>query len=192
MPSRLFPLIALLCLSCALQAQSETPARYQIYGGYAFLSNSINGVPGFRQSLNGWDAAVAFPSWHNLRFKVDASGYLGTNLGAPQHPYFLMGGGQYSWRIGRESVFVDGLMGDGGVNKDWGANKSPGETASFSVLAGGGLDTPLTRHIAFRVDGGYQYAYFALAPPTGNNVPYRIPGLPTNFGRISTGLVWQF
>jgi hypothetical protein len=42
------------------------------------------------------------------------------------------------------------------------------------------------------VDGGYQYAYFALAPPTGNNVPYRIPGLPTNFGRISTGLVWQF
>jgi hypothetical protein len=23
-------------------------------------------------------------------------------------------------------------------------------------------------------------------------VPYRIPGLPNNFGRISSGLVWQF
>jgi len=86
------------------------PRTLQIYGGYTFLSNTINGVPGSRQPLNGWDAAVAFPAWHNLRFKIDTYAYRGTNLGAPQHPFFIMGGGQYTWRVRRESVFVEGLL----------------------------------------------------------------------------------
>jgi hypothetical protein len=191
MPSRLFSLIALLCLSSALHAQTEAPARYQIYGGYTFLSNSLNGVAGSHQPLNGLDAAVAFPSWHGLRFKIDTSAYRGTNLGAPQRPYFILGGGQYTWRVRREFVFVEGLGGVGGANKSWGANNAIGQTASFAALLGGGLDTPLTRHIAFRVSGGFQYSYFALMYPI-TLVPYRIPGLPTNFGRISSGLVWQF
>jgi hypothetical protein len=191
MPSRLFLLIALLCLSPVLHAQSGAPARYQIYGGYSFLSNSLNGVPGSHQPLNGWDAAVAFPSWHSLRFKIDTSAYRGTNLGAPQHLFFIMGGGQYTWRIGRESVFVEGLGGTGSANKSWAANNALGQTASFAALVGGGLDTRLTRRIAFRVEGGFQYSNFDLEHPV-TLVPYRIPGLPTNFGRISSGLVWQF
>src|ERR1019366_6767339 len=109
MPIRLCSLIALLCLSFVVHAQSQAPARYQIYGGYAFLSNSLNGVPGSHQPLNGFEGAVAFPSWHRLRFKVDTFAYRGTNLGAPQHPYFFAGGGQYTWRIGRESVFAEVL-----------------------------------------------------------------------------------
>ena len=191
MPFRLFLPIALLCLSSALQAQSEPRARYQIFGGYTFLSNSLDGVTGSHQPLNGWDAAVAFPSWHRLRFKIDVAAYRGTDLGAPQHPYFILGGGQYAWRFGRESVFVEGLAGTGGANKTWAANNAQGQTASFASLIGGGLDTPVTRRIAFRVEGGYQYSYFALERPI-TLVPYRIPGLPNNFGRISSGLVWQF
>lgn len=191
MLSRLFSLIALLCLSSVLHAQSEPPARYQISGGYSLLSNSLNGVPGSHQPLNGWDAAVAFPSWHNLRFKIDTSAYRGTNLGAPQHLFFILGGGQYTWRIGRESVFVEGLGGTGAANKNWAANNALGQTASFAALVGGGLDTRLTRRIAFRVEGGFQYSNFALEH-TPTLVPYRIPGLPTDFGRISSGLVYQF
>ncbi|HXR40461.1 MAG TPA: hypothetical protein VN776_15275 [Terracidiphilus sp.] len=190
MPSRLFSLIALLCLTSSLLAQREAPARYQIYGGYTYLSNSINGVPGSHQPLNGWDASVAFPAWHNLRFKIDAFGYSGTNLGAPEHPYYILGGGQFSRRLGRETIFVEGLAGDSGINKYWGANKTTGETAAFASLVGGGLDTPLTRRIAFRVSGGFQYSYYALSGH--GSIPYRIPGLPTNFGRISSGVVWQF
>jgi len=140
MPFRLIPLIALLCLSSALYAQSEAPARYQIYGGYSFLSNSLDGVTGSHHPLNGWDAGIAFPSWHRLRFKIDTAGYLGSNLGAPQHPIFIMGGGQYTWRIKRESVFAEGLAGTGAANKTWAANNAQGQTASFVSLAGGGLD----------------------------------------------------
>jgi hypothetical protein len=191
MPSRLLQLIALLCLSSALYAQSEAPARYQIYGGYTFLSNSLDGVTGSHHPLNGWNASVAFPSWHSLRFKIDVAGYRGTNLGAPQHPYFIMGGGQYTWRIRRESVFAEGLAGTGGANQTWAANGAIGQTASFVSLVGGGVDTPLARRIAFRVEGGYQYSYFALEQAK-TLIPYRIPGLPNNFGRISSGLVWRF
>jgi hypothetical protein len=191
MPFRLFSLIILLCLSSVLHAQSDSPPHYQIYGGYSFLSNSIDGVTGSHHPLNGFDAAVAFISWHNLRFKIDASGYSGTNLGAPQHPFFILSGGQYSWNIGRESIFGEALIGTGGANKTWAANNAQGQTASFAALMGGGLDTALTPHVAFRVSGGYQYSYFALDHPA-TLIPYRIPGLPKNFGRISSGLVFQF
>jgi hypothetical protein len=197
MTSRLFPLIALLCLSPSIQAQSEPPAsykeaptRYQIYGGYAFLSNSLNGVPGYVQGLNGFDAGFAIPPWHNLRFKVDFSAYRGTNLGAPQHPYFILGGGQYDIHLRRETVFVEGLMGTGGANKTWPANGAQGQTASFAAVVGGGLDSRISRRIAFRVGGDFQYSYFLLS--TKYSVPYRIPGLPSGFGRIASGIVWQF
>ncbi len=191
MTSRFLSLFALFCLASVLHAQPEAPARFQIYGGYSFFSNSLNGLPGARQPLNGWDASMGFPSWHNLRFKVDFSSYTGTNQGAQQKPYFILGGGQYSKRLGRETLFGEGLAGVGGANRYWGANATGGETASFSGLMGGGLDTPIARRIAFRVEGDFQYAYFALG--SGKYfVPYRIPGLPTNFARVTSGLVFQF
>jgi hypothetical protein len=192
MTSRLLSLILLLGLPAALYSQSEAGARYQIYGGYTLLSNSFNGVPGSRQPLNGWDASAALFPWHNLRFKIDTFGYLGSNLNAPQHAYFILAGGQYGRQFGREYAFVEALVGDGGISDNWGANKTSGETATFSTLVGGGLDTPFSRHIAIRIDGGFQWANFALAPPALPNIPYSIPGLPNNFGRISTGCVWNF
>jgi hypothetical protein len=91
----------------------------------------------------------------------------------------------------REAVFVEGLAGTGGANKTWAGAGTLGQTASFVSLVGGGLDTRLTRSIAFRVSGGYQYSYFAFNHPV-TLVPYRVPGLPINFGRISSGLVWLF
>lgn len=191
MPSRLFSLIALLCLAVTLQAQKEKPESYQIFGGYSFLSNSLNGVPGSRHPLNGWDTSVAFSQWHNLRFKIDFAGFRGANRGVPQNTYSILGGAQFSKRVGRETIFVDGLAGDGGANLNWPGPSLTGQTVSFVSVLGGGLDTPVSRHIAFRVDGGYQYSYFLP-----NNImtlqTYKIPGLPRNFGRISTGLVFKF
>jgi hypothetical protein len=193
MTSRFIPLIALLCLAPFLHAQTqEPPAHYQVYGEYSYLSNSINGLPGSHQALNGFDAGIAFPSWRNLRFKIDVTGYTGTNLGATQHPYFIMGGGQYNWRLGRETVFAEALVGDGGINRYWGPKAVPGETASFVAFTGGGLDTRMARHLAFRMESGYQYSYFQLINNLHDLLPYELPGLPTNFWRLSSGLVVEF
>ena len=192
MPHRLIAVAMLLYFAPLLLGQAESSAHYQVYGGYTYLSNSFNGVPGSRHALNGLDSSIAFAPWHDLRFKIDFFGYIGSNLNAPQHAYFIIGGGQYGRRFGREYAYVEGLAGDGGINSNWGANATNGETASFATILGGGLDTRLTRRFAFRVSGGYQWSNFALAPPTLPNIPYRIPGLPNNFGRIATGLVWNF
>jgi hypothetical protein len=193
MLSRLLSLIAVLCLSSVLQAQEEAPPPImQIYGGYNYISNGINGIPGSHKALNGWDASVAFKAWHEVRFKIDFPGYRGTNLGTQEDFYAIMGGAQYSHRVHRETVYVEGLGGDAGANKYWGPQGHLGQTVAFAAFIGGGLDTPITRHIAFRVDGGFQYFYFALDNNAQDLVPYRPAGLPTNFGRVSSGLVWEF
>jgi len=190
MPGRYFVLIPLLCLASAAHAQSEATAHYQLYGGYTYLSNSFNGVPGSHQPLNGWDAALAFSSWHGLRFKLETFEYRGTNLGAPQNAMFILAGWQYSRRLLRESLFAEGLAGEANLSKNWPGNQLIGTPASFSTLLGGGVDTPIARHFAFRIDGGFNWSNFSLQ--SSYNVPYPTPGLPHDFGRISTGLVWGF
>lgn len=191
---RLVCVVTLLLPGPLLHGQSSLASRYQLFGGYSYLSNSLNGVSGSHQSLNGWDAAFAIPPWHSLRAKFSAFGYNGTNLGAPQHPYFVMGGGQYGKTFGRESAFVEAMAGSGNANANWAAGGKIGGTASFSAIVGGGLDTPLSRRFAIRVSGDYQYAYFKTFLPgvRGAPAPTYVPGLPTDYFRLSTGLVWRF
>jgi len=199
MPFRQLCSVALVFLAASCNAQttaSQTaaPSRYQLYGGYTFLSNSLNGVSGSHQPLNGGEMAFAIPPWHNLRFKMAGFAYEGTNLGASEHPYFIMAGGQYGKNFSKESAFVEALAGEGNVNANWGANGTIGDTASFSAIFGGGLDTPLSPRFAFRVQGDFQYAYFKIAASRNDNtgVPTYVPGLPNYFGRISSGIVWRF
>jgi hypothetical protein len=190
MRALLFALLAFCFDSAGLAAQVETSASYQIFGGFTSLSNSFNGVPGYHQALPGWDAGVAFPAWHHLRPKLDYLGFSGSNLGAPQHAFSIMAGGEYEDYVGKERLFGEALFGDAGLNQNWGAGGSPGDSASFTTFFGGGVDTPLNRHLAIRFEGGYQYTNFALYQSLSFKYPYRIPGLPNNFGRFSSQLVW--
>ena len=194
MYSRLCWCIGFLFLTVTLHAQTDYSRRYQLFGGYSFLSNSLNGVSGSQQSLNGYEIAFAIPPWHDLRFKMNMFQYRGTNQGAVEHPYFIMGGGQYGRNFGKDNLFVEAMLGEGGVNADWGANKTIGQTASISALLGGGVDIPFSPRIAFRVQGDYQYAYFkqAASRNPGSGVPVYVSGLPNNFGRFSSGIVWRF
>jgi hypothetical protein len=185
---------ALVFCAATVNAQTDFSSRYQLYGGYSYFSNSLNGVSGATQPLNGYEVAFAIPPWHDLRFKVNMFQYLGTNRGAREHPYFIMGGGQYGRNFGREYLFVEALLGEGGVNQNWGPNQTIGPTASIAAIMGGGVDTPLSSHLAIRVEGDYLYTYFKLVASrnNGSGVPVYVPGLPTNFGRISTGIVCRF
>ena len=149
-------LLVFLLTTLTSSAQSSDSSSYKISGGFSYLSNTINGVAGARQPLFGWEASLATPAWRNLRFKIDYSGYLGNNLGAPQRPYFIVAGGQYDHRLGNEKLFAEGLIGDCGLNGNWGPNKSPGNSASFAALLGRGVDTRVSRHLAMRFEGGYQ------------------------------------
>jgi hypothetical protein len=182
-------LLTVALISCAPAFAAEPSPPVEIFGGYTRLSNAFNGIPESQNGLNGWDAGVALPAWHGLRVKIDVSGYSGTNLGAKQQVLSIMGGGQYERTFHRERLFVEALFGDVGMNRNWGPNALAGETASFTTLFGGGLDTPLKKHFAFRIQGDYRYENLALVEPV-SLFPYRVPGLPHNLGSISTGLVW--
>lgn len=171
-------------------AQTAT-APYQVSGSFSALSNSFNGVPGSWQPLMGWQVNGAFPPWHHLRFVLDLSNVRGTNLGSPQRAYFTTAGGAYSHNLGRETIFGKMLFGAANLNKDWAANGAIGTIASFTIYAGGGVDTPLNRHFSLRIEAGAQHTNFALEKSLSSLYPYyRIPGLPANFGRFSAGIVW--
>lgn len=154
--------LVLLCTALISPAQSRDSSSYQIAGGFSYFSNAINGVPGARQGLAGWQASMSTPAWRNLRFKLDYSAYTGSNLGAPQHPYFILAGWEYDYHLRREKLFAEALVGDCGLNGNWAPNQAPGSSASFATLLGGGVDTPVSRHVAVRFEGGWQHTNFAL------------------------------
>jgi opacity protein-like surface antigen len=185
----LFSCFAMLC-PVMLAAQTAGPPPYEIFAGYSWLSNSFNGVPGSHQGLNGVDGSLAFPGWHGLRVKIDVAHYSGTNLGAKQDALFIMGGGQYEHSFHRERVFGQALFGDIGMNRYWGADGQAGETASFVTKLGGGVDTPVSRNLAIRVEGDYLNENLALIRAVNDARPYRVPGLPQNFFGLTAGLVW--
>jgi hypothetical protein len=199
-------LLALICLlidavlSPIAAAQSSEPQpHYQINGGYSWLSNSFNGVPGSKKGLNGWSAGIAFQPWHHLRFKLDYSMYRGTNLGNPQHAFFLMGGGQYEKTFHRERFFAEALVGEGGLNGSWYDSNTAaykygnsGMIASLTEFLGGGADTPIGSHFAFRVEGGVQHSNFdPIEPNSERSIGYHLAGIPNYFGRFSGGIVWM-
>ena len=191
-------LLALACPSVDAVDPPKWPPPFQIYAGYTWLSNSFNGVPGFHQPLNGMYAGVAFPEWHHLRIKLDYSLYRGNNLGDPQHAFFIMSGGQYGGTFHRERFYVEALAGEGALNGTWFSttntgfkNGNTGTIASFAEFLGGGIDTPIGLHTAFRVEGGMQHSNFdPITPLSQGAVPYHLAGIPDYFGRISAGVVW--
>jgi hypothetical protein len=184
-------LLAIVNLALPLTAQSGESIPFEIYGGFSYLSNSFNGEPGARQGLTGWDVSAALPASHGLRFKVDIARYSGTNLGAAQQGLSILGGAQYEHMLHRERVWAEALFGDVGMNRNWGPNGALGGTASFETKLGGGLDTPVSRHFAIRVQGDYQHTNLALIESRSDPVPFHVAGLPNNFGSFSTGVVWM-
>ncbi|MGA7157139.1 MAG: acyloxyacyl hydrolase [Acidobacteriaceae bacterium] len=186
------PLVVLvLCLPPWVAEAQTATAPYQLTGSFTALSNSFNGLPGSRQPLLGWSGTAAFPAWHNLRFVLDYTAFQGKNLGSPQHAQLPTAGAQYSHLLGRENIFAKVLLGEGWLNKNWAANGATGTLASFTMYAGGGLDTPIDKHFSLRFEGGMQYTNFALETSLTSDYPfYRIPGLPNDFARLSIGLVW--
>jgi hypothetical protein len=159
-----------------------------MYAGYTYLSNSFNSYARFSSGgLNGWDAAASFPLIHGFAVKAEAFGYYGTSLGDSQVAHFVLAGGQFTKRFGKESAFVHGLAGIGHINNAalTLGGEGPSSNFSFAADAGAGLDTPIARRLAWRVEGSMLHSDFTAAGD-------QIHGLPNYFARFSTGIVWRF
>ncbi len=193
-----FLLFGLTCPFLHAADPANSPPPFQIYAGYSWLSNSFNGLSGSGQPLNGMNAGLVFPEWRHLRIKLDYSLYRGTNLGDPQHAFFILSGGQYGTTFHRERFYAEALAGEGSLNGTWFStansgyrNGNTGTIASFAEFLGGGIDTPIGQHAAFRVEGGVQHSNFdPITPEAENGVPYHLAGIPDYFGRFSASMVW--
>lgn len=178
------------CWPVIALCQSENSSRLLLSGGFDYFSNSFNGVPGARASQLGWDSAIAARFWHNVRFKFDVSGESGENDGASQRATFYLAGFEDGVTVRRERLFAHALFGDVGMTRYWGPKGLPGGTASFAYLLGGGVDTPISRHFAIRLEGDLQHTNLYLVKSPAVSIPYSVSGMPRYMGRFSTGLVW--
>jgi hypothetical protein len=196
-PVRYFFFAALLSGAVVATAQKEAPPPLQLYAGYSALSNCFNGLPPSQKALNGLSGGVVFQPWHHLHFKLDYSIFRGVNNGAPQHAMVFLAGGQYGTTFHRERIYTEALVGEAGLNGNWfladasGYSQGhTGMTASLAEFLGGGIDTPITRNTAIRVEGGVQHSGFVPIHPEPAPFPYRPVGIPNYFGRFSVGMVW--
>lgn len=183
--------LALLSSQSAL-AQTENRVssahRIAIYGGYARVSNSFNSWGSFQSSgMNGWDADAAFPVSGRLSVKVEGLGFYDNHLDLPEHVHFILSGPQIERLLRRDMLFAYALAGYGHINPKAVTQgiSIPGTTSTFSADIGAGIDIPVARRVAWRVEGGTLYASFPSASD-------QIQGRPNWFGRISSGIVVRF
>jgi hypothetical protein len=149
----------------ALGAIAQDEPRFETYLGYSFtrVNSGIN-VPAFSANgglgeiafnFNKWFAAVgSFPAVHNGNIH---------NLHVDQTLFGYMFGPRVHVRLGPITPFFETLFGSTNDSRSF---RVPGTTVqignttlaqrfvnsanAFSMLAGGGLDLPINRHLAFR------------------------------------------
>lgn len=191
--SRLLPALLLLFLSSwtrlSFAQENAQGWKYELYGGYNYLSNSFSVDSNFSGTgLNGWDVSLTKRHlFRGLGLEFAANGHYGTTDFDTQIEHSLLVGPQYAKRFGKESVFVHGLIGIGFINNGSIPGDVPGPTSNVVLagLAGGGLDTPISRRLAWRVEADWLHSQYS---PKDD----QIHGLQGNFASISTGLVLRF
>ena len=191
---RLSPLLALtVCASLAAQipiAHRSTPSN-ELYGGYTYSFRTYDHTQdnNFSGGMSGWQASYKAPVLPWIGIKLDASGYYRSdpNNFHPQ-TYFLLVGPEISQHIGRYNVFVHGLVGTSHLNGGFGSAGFPLQSnLCLSAAIGGGLDTAITRNLAWRVTGDFLHTNFTPGGVETNQLQ-----LVSKNGRASTGVVLRF
>lgn len=188
---RPFLVAVLLCSACCQAQEGALKAANNItvYGGYSWLSNSFNNHSSYSSGsgMNGWNADVGLPVFRHFDLKLEGLGFYNNNLGIATHAHFFLAGPTLCHRLGKNTLFVQGLGGLGHINGEAMAlgGDPAGRTNSFSADLGGGMDFHVAPRIAWRVEGGTLFSAFSSASD-------QIHGLPRWFGRVSTGIVARF
>lgn len=186
----------------ARPAGSENGTRAAIFGGYFYLRNSHNG-------FNGWEAQGTFNFARHLGVTADLSGaslspfsfsLLGFSVGTYQRLNNYLFGPTVTTSLGRSAVFAHALFGEArsslgaGVGIPIIGGISTGLTSAnaFTMAFGGGIDIPLTRHLAIRaVQVDYVRTQFRATDALTTRLSSSLGNRQNSF-RYSTGIVLRF
>jgi hypothetical protein len=186
----------------ARPAGSENGTRAAIFGGYSYLRNSNNG-------FNGWEAQGTFNFARHLGVTADLSSaslspfsfsLLGFSVGTYQRLNNYLFGPTVTTSLGRSAVFAHALFGEArsslgaGVGIPIIGGISTGLTSAnaFAMAFGGGIDVPLTRHLAIRaVQVDYVRTQFRATDALTTRLSSSLGNRQNSF-RYSTGIVLRF
>lgn len=172
-------LMALVALG--LGAQGQDVPRVEVFTGYSFVSAGFPvatdpAAGTARGSLNGWNISAAGNANRWFGVVGDFGGYYGSptttrlfkpancvlctgNVSATLHNiYTFAGGPQVSVRQNNLNFFGHALFGGAHTRADLVASNVPSATisnTSFTVIAGGGVDIPLSHRWALRLQPDY-------------------------------------
>lgn len=184
------PLLVVGCLLLAALPVSAQGQKWEAFGGYQLTHfQTPYGFSGpSKTNGNGWDAALGYSINDRLGLKADFSGSYGkggTQLGVSNGPANL-----YTYTFGptfsapaspNVRLFAEFLA--GGYH-DWVQYFSNSPLGGVALMAGGGVDAQVRRHLAVRVFD-VDWIGFMSGSSLGTS------GSKSNF-RFSAGLVIRF
>ena len=187
-------MIGMGCMS-ALGAQPEVPPNAPLQISFSYSYARANAGPGQCGcfNMNGGSTEVAFHAYRALSAVFDLTGEragsISSTPGAGLSLVSVTAGPRYSLRFPREKLsrytpFVQGLVGiaHGFDSLFPSANGSAaGAASSLAVLAGGGLDLTMNRHLAIHaIQADYLRTQLPNAAGNGQNLL-----------RVSVGMVFR-
>lgn len=171
-------LLVVVMFASVLVGQERPPSRVDIFTGYSWLHPGYDRfVPNAQNNIaKGFTVSGTYFFSRNLGFTIDS----GNHFGCCCPRIFTVEAGP-TVRFPTQHL-VPFLHAMAGLNRM--ELLAPfGDSNKLGIIAGGGLDVPVLRHMSIRlIQADYEYAhhnYGVLQP--------RLDGV-----RLSTGLVWQF
>jgi len=185
-------LFVVIVIGSCLWAQDYP--RLEFSAGYSYGSIDTQGY-GTQRNAQGWSGSLTanLKRWVGVeteissqfhKFDFDSQGY---QVAGQTRYYNFLAGPRFAHRTGKGTTFFHGLAG-------WNRTLDYGNTVldltnstaftpntfGMAVVAGGGFDYPISRHLALRTQGDYFFTRQNTISPTANNF------------RVMTAIVFTF
>jgi len=173
-------LAVVLFASTLLGQEQQPPSKVDIFAGYSWLHAGYDrSVPNAQENIaRGFTVSGTYFLNRNLGLTIDSGNHFGD---CSPRIFTVDAGPTLRFPAGRVTPFVHALAGLHRMEL-----LSPfGNDNNWGVIAGGGLDLRVARHLSLRlIQADYEYAdhsyNYGLLQPTLSSV------------RLSAGVVWQF
>ncbi|PSH03760.1 MAG: hypothetical protein CXZ00_10430 [Acidobacteria bacterium] len=150
-----------LCVPSLVFAQTYAP-KYEVFGGYSYYNPQGDSRQNLPEFDKGWAAQFAYNFNHWFGIAFDAAGHYKSDYDGNAHSFAV--GPQFKLRRHHFVPFGEALFGAQMI----GPSNAPTGT-DFVIIAGGGLDIPITRHFGIRAGQvDYVYSRYNELQPAGN------------------------